>query len=153
MARGNGSNLMVASEAYGIPVGFHLAAANQHDSTLALETMSTVRVPRPGRGRPKTRILELAMDKGFDSRELRRALSRRGIRASIPLINRRGTRRQRGPRPKLYPVSKERYKVERVNAWLDNYRALVVRYERKAAHYLSYCVLAAILMSLKRLLA
>ena len=50
-------------------------------------------------------------------------------------------------------MSKERYKVERVNAWLDNYRALVVRYERKAAHYLSYCVLAAILMSLKRLLA
>ena len=56
---------MVASEAFGIPVGFHLAAANQHDSPLALDTLSTVRVPRPGSGRPKTRIFELAMDKGF----------------------------------------------------------------------------------------
>lgn len=143
---------MVASEAFGIPVGFHLAAANRHDATLALDTLSTVRVPRSGCGRPKTRILELAMDKGFDSRELRRALTRRGIRASIPLIKRRGKRRQRGPRPKLYPVSRERYKVERVNAWLDNYRGLVVRYERNALHYLAYCTLAAILLCFRRLL-
>ena len=49
-------------------------------------------------------------------------------------------------------MSKRRYRVERLNAWMDNYRALVVRYERKAAHYLSYCTLAAILFCFKRLL-
>jgi hypothetical protein len=28
---------------------------------------------------------------------------------------------------------------------MDNYRVLIVRYERKAAHYVAYCTLAAIL--------
>ncbi len=35
---------------------------------------------------------------------------------------------------------------------MDTYRALVVRYERTAAHYLGYCVLADILMCLRRLI-
>jgi pyrroloquinoline quinone (PQQ) biosynthesis protein C len=60
-------------------------------------------------------------------------------------------RKKGGRGHKLYPVSKARCKVERLNAWMDNYRVLVVRYERKAAHYLAYCTLAAILFCLKRL--
>ena len=91
------------------------------------------------------------MDKAFDAVSLRRDLRRRGIKTSIPERRRRGKRRQRGPRPKLYEVSRRRYRVERVNAWMDNFRGLVVRYERKAIHYPSYCILAAILFCLKRL--
>lgn len=142
---------MAVSEAYGLPLAFLLEAANTHESQLARDVLAKVRVPRVARGRPRTRISELAFDRAFDARELRRDLRRRGIRASIPERRKRGKRRQRGPRPKLYPVSKERYKVERLNAWMDSYRLLVVRYERKPEHYLSYCQLAAILMCLNRL--
>lgn len=144
---------MVVSEAGGLPIAFLLEAANTHESQLARDVLSRVRVPRLGKGRPKTRILTLAMDKAFDAISLRRDLRKRGIKTSIPERSRRGKRRQRGPRPKLYDVSHRRYKVERVNAWMDNYRALVVRYERKAAHYLSYCILAAVLFCLRRLMA
>lgn len=35
---------------------------------------------------------------------------------------------------------------------MDNFRMFVVRYERKAAHYLAYCILAATLFCLRRLL-
>ena len=143
---------MVVSEAGGLPVAFLLEAANTHESQLARDVLAKIRIPRLGRARPKTRILTLAMDKAFDAVSLRRDLRKRGIKTSIPERNRRGKRRQRGPHPKLYDVSRRRYKVERVNAWLDNFRALVVRYERKAAHYLSYCTLAAILFCLRRLL-
>lgn len=149
--KGNGSTLMVASEAQGIPVALLVAQASTHESQLARETLAEVRIPRLGRGRPKTRIREVAMDRAFDARELRQDLRKRGIRASVPERKRRGKRRQKGPRPKLYPVSKERYKVERAHAWMDNHRALVVRYERIAAHYLSYSVLATILLCLGRL--
>lgn len=143
---------MVVSEAGGLPVAFLLEAANTHELQLARDVLAKIRIPRLGKGRPKTRILMLAMDKAFDAVSLRRGLRKRGIKTSIPERNRRGKRRQRGPHPKLYDVSKRHHKVERVNAWLDNFRALVVRYERKAAHYLSYCTLAAILFCLKRLL-
>jgi hypothetical protein len=109
-------------------------------------------VPSTGRGRPKKRLKELATDTAFDSQALRRSLQRRGITASAPERKRRGKRRQRGPHPKLYPVSQERWMVERINAWHDNYRELVVRYDRKAAHYRTYEVLSAILLCLRRLL-
>ena len=125
-AKGNGSTIMVASEGQGIPVAFHLAQSSTHESQLARETLAEVRLPQVGRGRPKTRILEIAMDRAFDARDLRRDLLKRGIRSSIPERKRRGKRRQRGPKPKQYPVSKERCpsvartrrnKVERINAW------------------------------------
>lgn len=141
---------MVVSEAGGLPIAFILEAPNTHESQLALDVLAEMRVPSPARGRPQTRVLKLAMDRAFDAASLRQQLRRRGIRASIPERKRRGKRRQRGPHAKLYPVSQERYKVERLNAWMDNFRALVVRYEREAEHYLSYCALAALLMCLKR---
>lgn len=143
---------MVVNEANGLPVAFLVEAANTHESQLARDVLAKVSVPRFGRGRPKTRLLTLAMDKAYGAIELRHDLRKRGIRTSIPERKRRGKRRQRGPRPKLYDVSKRRYKVERVNAWMDNFRGLVVRNERKTAHYLPYCTLAAILFCLKRLL-
>lgn len=149
--KGNGSTLMVVSEAQGLPIAFLLDAANTHESQLARDVLAFVSVPRQGRGRPKTRILSLAMDRAFDAISLRRDLRKRGMKTSIPERKRRGRRRQRGPKPKLYDVSKRRYKIERINAWMDNFRGLVVRYERKASRYLAYCTLAAILFCLKRL--
>lgn len=92
------------------------------------------------------------MDKAFEAIELRRDLGKRGIRTMVAERKRRGKHRQRGAKPKLYEVSKRRYKVERVKAWMDHFRGLVVRYQRKTAHYLSYCTLAAILFCLKPLL-
>ena len=144
---------MVVSEAHGLPVAFLLSPHSIHESQLALPTLAQIRVPSRGRGRPKTRIKELAMDTAFDSQALRRALRKRSIKASAPECKRRGKRRQKGPHPKLYPISQERWMVERVNAWHDNYRGLVVSYDRKAAHYRAYVVLSAILLCLKRLLA
>lgn len=143
---------MVASEAHGVPVALSLASASTAESTVALDTLAKIRVPKAGPGRPKTRLLEIAMDKAYDSRDLRRSLRARGIRASVPERKRRGKRRHKGPKPKLYPASKRRWQVERVNAWQDNFRGLVVRYERKAQHYLAYATVSAILICLRVLL-
>ena len=150
--RGNGSTLIVVSEAQGLPIAFLLEAANTHESQLARDVLALVKIPRPHLGQAKTRILNLAMDRAFDAISLRRDLRERGIKTSIPERRRRGQRRQRGPKPKLYEVSKRRYKVERIKAWMDNFCSLIVRYERKASHYLAYCTLAAILFCLRRLL-
>jgi hypothetical protein len=83
---------MVVSEANGLPVAFLPEAANTHESQLARDVLTEVRVLHPGKGRPRTRILALAMDKAFDALELRRDLRKRGIRTSIPERKRRGKR-------------------------------------------------------------
>lgn len=90
------------------------------------------------------------MDKAFDSAPLRRRLRARGVQAPVP--ERRYKHRRRGPKPKLHEASEKRYQVERLHAWMDNYRALVVRYERKARNYRGLVVFAAILICIRVLL-
>ena len=46
---------------------------------------------------------------------------------------------------------KRRWKIERFFAWLQNFRRLVVRYERHAAHFLGFLHLACILILLRHL--
>lgn len=145
--------MMVASEALGIPVALDVFAANVAENKVAEQVLAQLRVPRLGAGRPKTRLHVVAMDKAFDSTPLRRALRARGMRASVPERVWKGrTRRKRGRPPKLHEVSRRRYQVERVHGWLDNFRALVVRYERRVTNYRGLCVFAAILICLRVLL-
>lgn len=145
---------MVASEARGIPVALDVFAANTAESTVAASVLKQLRVPCLGAGRPKTRLRVVAMDKAFDSTELRHSLRRKGMRASVPERVWKGRkRRKRGRPPTLHSASQRRYQVERVHGWFDNWRALVVRYERKVANYRGLCVFAAILICLRVLLS
>lgn len=145
--------MMVASEARGIPVALDVFAATTAENTVAEAVLNQLRVPSLGTGRPKTRLHVVAMDKAFDSTELRRSLRQRGMRASVPECVWQGRkRRKRGRPPKLHNASQRRYQVERVHGWFDNWRALVVRYERKVANYRGLCLFAAILICLRVLL-
>lgn len=47
---------------------------------------------------------------------------------------------------------RRRWKIERLVAWLGNFRRLVVRYERHALNYLGFVPLGCILILLRRTL-
>ncbi|MXQ55300.1 transposase [Shimazuella sp. KC615] len=47
---------------------------------------------------------------------------------------------------------KQRWKIERCFAWMDNNRRLVVRYERYIQNYKAFCILSLILLCVNRLL-
>jgi IS4 transposase len=47
---------------------------------------------------------------------------------------------------------RRRWIIERTNAWLQNFRRLVVRYERKALVFLALVHMACALIALKRIL-
>lgn len=151
--RGKGSKIMVIVDGHGLPLGLHLDQAAPHESRLAEQTLATIRVPQP-RGRPRTRPKELLADKGYDSRELRRKLWRRGIKPTIPTYERHPhpTRRRRGRPIRVGPGYAHRWKVERCFAWMDNCRRLIVRYDRTLKHYAAFCYLAFTLWCIKRIL-
>jgi transposase len=46
--------------------------------------------------------------------------------------------------------AKRRWKVERAFAWLQNYRRLVVRYERYSVNFLGFVYLACVLILLRQ---
>jgi len=141
---------MVVVEGSGIPVGLNLDSAQQAEVNLAQTTLETIRVTT--RGRPRTRPKRLTADRGYDSRAFRAYLRGRGIAHAIPPIRRRGKRRAGRPLhadPERY---KKRWIVERSNAWLQNYRRVLVRHERLLVTYRAFVLLACMMITLGALL-
>lgn len=73
------------------------------------------------RGRPRFRPVKVHADKGYDSEKNRAALRRRGI---TPRIARRGVESSE-------KLGRHRWVVERTFAWLNHFRRLTIRYERR----------------------
>ena len=103
--------------------------------------LDSVKVKTNKRGRPRKRLKVLAADKGYDSKDKRAALRRRGIR---PQWTKRvwKTKKNKG-RP--IKISVPRFQQERCFAWFQKkYRRLVVRRERISACFDAFLSLATI---------
>ena len=128
-------------ERAGIPLVIRLSAANQNEVTL-LEAMvqavptiaKPVRKKRPGR--PRQRPGKLHADKGYDSNKARRFLRKKGIQ---PRIARRGIESSE-------KLGKHRWVVERTFAWLNTFRRLRIRYERRDDIHLAFLLIGCTLI-------
>lgn len=88
-------------------------------------------------------------DRAYDSDPLDEALEERGIEMLVPhRRNRKKPRTQDGRQLRRY---KRRWKIERLFAWLGNFRRLVVRYERRVENYLGLVRLGCIVILLRYL--
>lgn len=87
-----------------------------------LDAVSPIRRPRGRPGRQRKRPKKLHADKGYDFARCRQALRKRRIR---PRIARRGIESSER-------LGTHRWVVERTLAWLNRYRRLKVRFERRA---------------------
>jgi transposase len=139
---------MVLVERAGVPLGVCVAAATLAEVTLAERTLATVRVPRRGPGRPRTKPARLVADRGYDSRPLWERLKRRGIDLIVPHLRTRRRRWQDGRKLRRY---RHRWVIERTTAWLHTFRRLVTRYEHRADIYLAFVHVACLLLTLRKL--
>jgi len=148
--RGKGTKWMVVVDGKGLPLGKHLASASPAEVTLAETTLASIRVPnRHGRGRPQQKPQRLIADKAYDSDPLRMRLKKRGIELIVPhKANRVRKPTQDGRSLRRY---RKRWKIERTNAWLGNFRRLVVRYERLLPIYTAFFHIACFMIVLNRL--
>ena len=76
--RGKGTKWMVVASGQSVPLGVQLASASPHESTLIESTLAQIKVPRRGRGRPRSKPKRLIYDKAGDSDPLRKRLQKRG---------------------------------------------------------------------------
>ena len=129
-------------------MAFQLASGNSHDQYLALPTVESLDSFKFGRlNRPK----RLLADKGYDGRDLRRALRAKRIRANIPERQFK-KRRKRGRPPKYDKVlGKQRFVVERTNAWLKSFRRIHFRYDRSLVSFKAFVLLSCVVICLRRL--
>jgi transposase len=150
--KGKGTKWMLVVDGHGLPLGFHLAGADQAEVRLAETTLDTIRVRR-ARGRPKQRPAKLVADRGYDSAGFRAALRRRGMAMCIPPKRRPADWRAKRGRPVVARTDdyRQRYAVERSFAWLGNYRRLLIRWERLFGVYRSFFAVALLRLCLRRL--
>ena len=147
--RGKGTKLMVVTDGQSIPLGILLKSASPHEVTLIEVTLDQVRVPRPKRGRPRKRIKRLIYDKAADSDPLRKRLKRRGGDLICPHRDgRKSPSIQDGRKLRRY---KRRWKIERTISWIQNFRRLVVRYDRKITMFHAYTQRACLIITLNKL--
>lgn len=111
----------------GAPLSLIVAGANRHDVKLLGLTLDAivVRRPKPTARRPQ----HLCVDKGYVGKPAEREMRERGYVPHVPAntINKAKRRRKRG--------KGRRWVVERTHSWMNNFRKLRIRYEKKAANF------------------
>jgi len=138
--RGKGTKLMAMADRAGSPFSVHAASASPHEVTLAEDTVEQ----RFTEDLPERLIGDLA----YDSDPLDAKLADQGIELIAPhRQNRTKPVTQDGRALRRY---RRRWKVERMFAWLQNFRRLVVRYEYHVENFLGFVHLGCMLILLRR---
>jgi transposase len=133
--RGKGTKWMVLVDGQGLPLGVRLESASPAEVTLAEATLEEVRVPRP-KGRPRQKPKRVIADAGYDSDPLRERFNKR-------------RRYEDGRKMRRY---RRRWIVERTNAWLGQFRRLLVRHEHLLSTYYAFFYLACFWITLRHCL-
>jgi transposase len=106
------------------------------DSQEALELVDSVPPLQGERGCPRCRPDCVVGDRGYDAESIRRGLRDRGI---VPLLAMRNTEHGSG-------LGQLRWVVERTFAWLNQFRRLRIRYEKRADIHEAFLALGCILI-------
>ena len=132
--KGNGTKWMVVADGQGLPVGGTLASASPAEVILAVDALADCR-ERTGRF-PR----RLIVDRAYDADRLRHLM--RHLDGELICPHRRGRKRPSLQDGRALRRYRKRWKVERLFAWLGNWRRLLVRHERLIGVYSGFFKLA-----------
>ena len=127
------------SDGKGWPLAVVVAGANVHDTMLLQDTLEAVFVEPPC---PIHELIQhLCLDKAFDNPTAE-------VFGYVPHIRRIGEERRAGGRHGDKP---RRWVVERLIAWLNGCRSILVRWSKRLCNYLALIKLQCILLWYRRL--
>lgn len=146
--KGKGILIHTLTEGSGMPLANCTTAANGSEREQLLPLLDKVKLKTLKPGRPKKRVKVLAADKGYDSKDKRSALRKRGIRPQLPKRSYK-TKKHLG-RP--IKISVPRFQQERCFAWYQRKYRLVVRWERQKANFDAFLSLATVHIWINKIL-
>lgn len=139
--RGKGVKIMAVGDAHGLPIAVHTEAASPAEVKLVESTLEQ----RLVEGMP----MRLIADKAYDSDPLRERLLEHDVLLIAP--HRDGRTKPVFNDGRWLSRYRKRWKIERLFAWIHNFRRLVVRYEYHAENYHAFLQLACALILLRYL--
>lgn len=93
------------------------------------------------------------MDMGFDLKAARKVCFNRHVKPNMPENRRNRVRGKPGPKRFFDAVRyANRFTIERTFAWVDKFKRLLIRFERKAVYFKGWHFLAFFLINLRHVL-
>ena len=131
----SGTKRSLLTDGDGVPLSVVVAGAKVHDMRLVGATLNRMMVPRPDP------LMELEQpfcaDKGYDYPSVRCLIDFWGYTAHIKSRRQEQEEKNRIPRYRA-----RRWVVERTHSWLNRFRRLLIRWEKKTDNYLGMLQLA-----------
>ena len=142
--------MLVLTDKQGLPLACSDPVAGNHNDLFEVEknvskivtTLSDAQISCDG--------IFMNADAGFDSRNLRTLCEKIGIIPNFDLQKRNAKNPDQNDYYFDYQLYKERFAVERTNAWIDGFKNLLIRYETNARHWLGLHYLAFSYILLRR---
>jgi transposase len=145
------TNALFLSDNRGQPIAMAAPQAGNHNDLYEVETLFSQMCELMKEAEINLDGVFMNADAGFDAESLRRACSERNIEANIDQNPRNTT----GKDGYLYfdeELYKRRYVIEQTNAWIDGFKALLVRYEGKVKTWMQQHFMAFAILLLRKLL-
>ena len=138
----SGVKRSVLSDGHGVPLALAVSGANRHDMKLTQPTLETLVVERP---KPTpAHAQSICLEAGYDYQEVRDLLADFGLMAhirsrhdeAIELKQKAGSRARR-------------WVVERTHSWLNRFRRILIRWEKKPENYIGFLHFACALIAFR----
>jgi putative transposase len=126
----SGTKRSLLTEGAGMPLAVAVDGANRHDKMLLEATLNRPMADRPD---PHKVRQNLCLDKGYDYPDIRKLADDLGYVAHIK------TRGEETVAKKTVPKYRaRRWVVERSHSWINRFRRLLIRWEKRVDRYLAF---------------
>ncbi len=118
------------TEGHGLPIGVAVDGANRHDMKLVERTLEAAMVqrPEPTAYQPQN----MCLDKGCDYPEVRKLVAAWGYTGHI-----KSRGEERAEKRSIPGYRARRWIAERTHSWLNRFRRLLIRWEKKVENYVA----------------
>ena len=144
------TNMLILTDKQGVPLGWSSPISGEHHDCFELEKTASKIFNEMEQLGLNLDGLFLNADSGFDVKGFRELCNKKGLFDNID-INKRNNKNQNDNDyvvdSELY---KERFSVEQLNAWVDGFKSLRIRYETKSSNWMALHCLAFALIFIRK---
>ncbi len=114
-----------------MPIGLSVAGANRNDMKLVRETIESIAIKRPTPTPEEPQ--GMCLDKGYDFQEVRDLLTEFGFTAHIRARGEEAKQLKRDASQRA-----RRWVVERAHSWMNRFRRILIRWDKKPENYIAF---------------
>ena len=140
--------MLIITDSQGIPLACNQAISGNHNYAFELVENVDKMLKDIRLSNISTDGLFLNADAGFDTKEFRKSCFKNDIIDNIDKNKRNGEENESIFDTLLY---RQRFVIERTNAWLDAFKAILIRFETNKIHWKALNLLAFCVILLRQL--